>query len=285
MGDAVSNDIGIYITSAGRANKINTLKYMSLRMQEFITFVVPYEEYEEYDRALCQTKCRLIAPPSGISLMSPKRQWAIEHAPERFFWMMDDDLDFMVRTPHMRLVPATQDDVEHMFQETVLTTLISGMPFVGISSRYGNNLVTDDYKDIGRVSRCWAFDREVYQKLDIHIDPFPEYCIDDFHIILSFLENGYPNRVFFNYAQNDKGSNSDGGCSTYRNFEVQEKSARWLKNQHPMLVEVVKKTTKTAWPGMKKNAKGENVRMDVRIQWGLAWTHGKGRRNKGVLSF
>jgi hypothetical protein len=267
------NTLGIYITSAGRADKLSTLDYMSASVQAMTTFVVPYDQYDTYKKVLAGTACAVLSPPPDITLMSPKRQWVFMNTPHRFAWIMDDDLDFYTRQD-MKLIRATQTDVQSMVFE-VFNELTNGTPFVGISSRYGNNTVTEDYKDIGRVSRCWALDVEIYRQLGISITPFPEYCIDDFHIILSFLEHGYSDRIFYKFSQSDKGSNSAGGCSTYRNYDVQYRSALWLAEQHPQFVTMVEKETKHAWPGMKKNAEGKNVRMDVNVQWAKAYRQGK----------
>lgn len=274
--------LGIYVTSAGRADKLHVLKYLNTYVQALTTFVVPYDQYDQYVEALKHTDCKVIAPPPDIMLMSPKRQWAIENAPERYFCMMDDDLDFFKRTDEMKLVKATPDEVQDMF-DMMEEALDTGIKFVGISPRFGNNLVTSDYKDIGRVSRCWAFDIETYLSLGVNVSPFPTYCIDDFHVILSFLEKGYANRVFYNYSQDDKGSNSEGGCSVYRDFEVQRQSALWLAQAHPGMVEVVEKETKVAWPGMKKTADGKNVRHDVKVSWQKAYQ--RGRAGGGMTAF
>lgn len=265
----------IIVTSSGRADRLITPKSLSPWLREITTFIVPYEQYDAYAQALDEYGINVASPPVGIDLMSPKRQWAIEYAENMdFICILDDDLDFFVRTPEMKLVKALPEQVDEMFI-AMHDALDSGIQFTGISSRFGNNQVAEDYKDIGRVSRCWAFNRKTYMKLGIRIDPFPEYCIDDFHIILSFLEAGHANRVFYKYSQDDKGSNTAGGCSVYRDFDVQRRSAEWLASKHPGFVDVVEKRTKHSWPGMKKGADGSNVRHDVRIHWQKAYQRGK----------
>ena len=62
-------------------------------------------------------------------------------------------------------------------------------------------------------------------------------------------------------------SNADGGCSSYRSLELQEKTSNKLKDKFPEFVTVVKKKTKTGW-----NNIGERV--DVRIRWQKAYKTG-----------
>ena len=276
---------GIYITSAGRADKLITPKHLTPWLQSITYFVVPYDQYDEYVQALAGTDISVMSPPKGIDLMSPKRQWVAENADGiDYVCILDDDLDFFVRTSEMKLVKAAPEQVEEIFF-AMHDALDSGIKFVGVSSRYGNNTVIEDYKDIGRVSRCWAFNRKTYLDLGINVAPFPEYCIDDFHIILSMLEAGYPNRIFYKYSQDDKGSNTAGGCSAYRDFDVQRRSAMWLAEKHPQYVTVVEKTTKHSWPGMKQTADGRNVRHDVNVQWAAAYKAGKAKAMGGMSAF
>lgn len=273
----------VIVTSAGRADRLVTPANLGSWTQGYTTFVVPHNQYDAYAQALSTTEIQVVAAPEDILLMSPKRQWAIEQCKGiDYVCILDDDLDFFVRTPEMKLVKATPDQVDQMFLE-MHDTLDSGIHFTGISSRFGNNQVTEEFKDVGRVSRCWAFNRKTYMDLGVNIAPFPEYCIDDFHIILSFLEAGHPNRVFYKYSQDDKGSNAAGGCSAYRNFDIQRQSAEWLAKKHAGFVEVVEKRTKHSWPGMAKGADGSNVRHDVRIHWQKAYQ--KGRAGGGMSAF
>lgn len=273
--------MGIYITSSGRSDKLDTLKSIPTRWADRVNIVVKEEEFVTY-YDIFGDAVEVIKTPPGIKLMSPKRQWAIENSPYRYFMMLDDDLHFHKRIDG-KLIRIESDEVGNML-DMVVDDLQSGTPFVGISSRAGNNHITSDYEECTRVSRCWAFDRKIYMELGINIAPFPDYVIDDFHVILSFLEAGYKNRVYYNYAQSDKGSNSEGGCSSYRNFEVQRKSAVWLHSQHPHSVEVVKKVTKQSWKGMQERG-GKIERIDINVQWKKAFKMKAKVKSKSIMDF
>jgi hypothetical protein len=76
---------------------------------------------------------------------------------------------------------------------------------------------------------------------------------------LQLLRAGYPNAVITEFVHNQAGSNTEGGCSAYRDAKMMESSARKLAKLHPGFVKVVTKETKTSWGG------GERV--DVQIAW------------------
>jgi hypothetical protein len=92
--------------------------------------------------------------------------------------------------------------------------------------------------------------------------------MEDHYVTLSLLSLGYSNCMITNAAWDQKGvSNADGGCSSYRSLELQEKTSNKLKDKFPEFVTVVKKKTKTGW-----NNIGERV--DVRIRWQKAYKTG-----------
>jgi hypothetical protein len=66
------------------------------------------------------------------------------------------------------------------------------------------------------------------------------------------------------WAWNQRGSGAVGGCSGYRNNEVQTEAANELHRLFPDFVTVVTKKSKSSWQGMEE-------RTDVRIQWKKAF--------------
>jgi hypothetical protein len=83
---------------------------------------------------------------------------------------------------------------------------------------------------------------------------------------------GIPNKILLDYVWNQPGSNTEGGCSSYRTAKLQAKYAHRLADLHPDSVKVVEKKVRgaTSWEGMK-------TRTDVRIDWHKTWlARGKG---------
>ena len=65
---------------------------------------------------------------------------------------------------------------------------------------------------------------------------------------------------------NQSGSNKDGGCSTYRTYEIQAAAAEKMARLWPDFVKVVEKKVK-GWGPM-------SIRKDIRVQWKKAYVSG-----------
>ena len=95
-------------------------------------------------------------------------------------------------------------------------------------------------------------------------------------MLLQSLTRGFSNVVLNDYCQNQGGSNTSGGCSTYRTPEVHADACYHLEELFPKFVTVVDKTTKAAWGG--------GTRKDVRVQWKKALEHGLAEQRRQNLS-
>jgi hypothetical protein len=94
--------------------------------------------------------------------------------------------------------------------------------------------------------------------------------MEDFDLTLQLLRAGFPNRVSYEFCWNQRGSGSEGGCSTYRTGEMQAAAARRLAELHPDFVKVVTKSSKSNW---KQGDMQERV--DVIVQWRKAFEAGR----------
>ncbi len=78
----------------------------------------------------------------------------------------------------------------------------------------------------------YGFDKRILQKHNIRFDDV-EVC-EDYHVILSLLRHGFKNRMSVIYSCEDKGVNTNGGCSTYRTKEMVTTSmARFVELHKP----------------------------------------------------
>jgi hypothetical protein len=155
--------------------------------------------------------------------------------------------------------------------------LRDGFVHVGISSRNGNNRIEADYVDVARMNNAYAYDREAVLACGARFDRLK--VMEDFDITLTLLEKGYPNRVTYEYAWGQRRSGDEGGCSLYRNDEMQREAALELARLHPGLVKIVEKESKEAWGGFESS-----TRTDVNIQWKKAFERGS-RTGKGIMEF
>lgn len=187
--------------------------------------------------------------------------WADENGHDAFF-MFDDDLQWFNRATADRtnLVKADVNSIKQMM--AVADGVMAGLDAVacvGISARQGNNTV-----GVGdsllmqantRIIRAFMFRTEPFLKMIHGRVPFME----DFDVLLQLLENGWENRSLYYWAQDQRGTQAEGGCSLTRTHQNHEQSAVMLKELHPDVVSLRQKNNKTG---------GEfGQRTEVTIQW------------------
>ena len=273
----------IFINSAHRQDNVRTVEDFPADWSDFAQIVVPYKEAKEYERNYGDIIPVLAVPKQVPCFLSSQRQWVMEYAIEEGIdavWFMDDDLKFQWRDDGLKLHNCGESHMWDMYEE-VNKHLNSDISIVGISTRLGNNRVEYNYDDICRVTRCYAISVADFQEVGATMAPFEPFLMQDFHINLSFLEKGFKNRVLYNYAQGDAGSNADGGVSVYRTQDLMKKVANWLAKNHPGCVTVKEKKTKGSWAGFDKDKDGFIVRTDVLVHWKKAYKKGK---NKGGIT-
>lgn len=257
----------IYIHTSGRPDAQETLNWIPPTWIDKVRLVVQKREEKAYSKY----PLPLVVLPDKIRTLSPTRQWLIDNAEERYIVMMDDDLTFSRRDPKRseeigkpptKLYKAKAEDMDTMFRMLQKTLERDGFAHCGISAREGNNHQPEPFSDVTRMMRVLAYDTKKVRECGARFDRVPTK--QDFDMTLQLLQAGYPNRVFFEWAQNQPGSNNrPGGCTEYRTTEMMAESAHMLKRLHPNFVDVVQKRTKVSWGGMD--------RTDVRIGWKKAY--------------
>jgi len=194
------------------------------------------------------------------------RQWIMDYSIEKGLKriiMCDDDHLFFVRKNQnaFNLRKATTEEIENIFIR--MFKLCKVYPLVGLSARSGNNrFFPDKIKTCVRQNNIHAIDTKVFAKINARFDQ--TIVMEDFNVILTFLRNGHKNAIITDCAWDQMGTNAPGGCSLYRNNDIQKESAIKLKELHPDFVSIVEKKSKSGWKGME-------VRRDVRIQWKRAF--------------
>lgn len=210
---------------------------------------------------------RVMVLPPHVSNIGQTRQYIVEQASDLdYVIMMDDDLAFACRGKRednpLYLSPCDPMDIRNMV--AWLESTLQGTALAGISAREGNNRKLEDVERNSRLMRCWGLRRDVFFKTGASFENMD--CMEDFDVMLTFLTNGHEILINNNYTTNQAGSNTEGGCSTYRTLEIQAKAAHALANKYPGLVKTVQKETKTSWGG--------GTRTDVVVYWKKAYQKG-----------
>lgn len=266
--------VDIIIPTLGRVNRQETAKHLTRAGLPFTLVVQRHEAHLYPSRSNSVNGYTLRILPDHIRTIAPTRDWIIENVgASRNIVMVDDDLKFFVRRTDDRTKLRDMEPNELVNMFAAIDFQLAICAHVGIAAREGANRNTGKFLSNTRIMRVLGYDRRILAEEGLKFSSMG--VMEDFHIALSLLEKGYPNVVLNDYANNQFGSDTSGGCSGVRTADYQRQAAEGLAALHPQFVTVVQKTTKSAWGG--------GTRTDVRIQWKEAYKHGKSLNGTGLV--
>jgi len=226
--------------------------------------MVPRKELKLYGAAMGEVSNKHLlgfVSDGGANCIGDVREYIQECWPDEQVFMLDDDMYFYHR-PNMlepKLVRCKGGSLRRM--RNCVLMYLQLHPMVGLSARQGNNTYNESVKYNTRCMNAYAFDFKVLRKAGIKFGRMP--IMEDFDVTLQMLRKGISNAVLFDFCWNQTGSGKKGGCSLYRDSDMQSAAARMLKRFHPDYVKLVTKESKSQWQGME-------TRTDVRIAWAKA---------------
>jgi len=250
--------IPIYIPTRGRINKQTTWQSIGPEAREHAVLVCPQEEVQAHIN-----NGRYCLNRGDIKGINNVRQFIVDHAVERGHdkvLILDDDLVFgrraMPDAPNLR--KTTQEEMHELWER--MDRMLNSYVHVGLSPRQMNDKHFPHlFKEGMRQNAVHGIQPKVLHKENIRYDTMQ--LMEDYYVTLSLFSKGYPNYVIVDWTWDQRGaSGAAGGCSSYRNAELQEQASLALAAAFPDHVKAVQKETKTGWDGMK-------TRWDVRVQW------------------
>lgn len=255
------------ILSRGRADSVFTLDNLSDEVKSKCYLLVPEGEVIEYSKL----GLPVIGRPSWVTGIHQSRQYALDSCLEDNLIMLDDSMCFYnitIEDGKKVMRDNTFDQTNDMFLECI--EYLNEVPMTGVSLRQNNSKNSPDYFDYAhRQMNVHCLRTEYFASNNIRFDRLP--LMEDFDVTLQLLYMGERNRISHRFAQGKHSrarSNSKGGCSIYRNLELQSECAQKLAEMYPEVVKVVeKKGTSTSFENMK-------VRKDVRVLWKKAYKTG-----------
>lgn len=261
----------LFIHTYGRSAQQTTLSFLTSVPKEHISLVIQKRETAAYDHWR-RFGYEVLVLPDRIRMLSPTRQWIMDHARERGFekaCLLDDDLRFNVRGLPSHNVKATDFTLWVATPEQTLEGLNlldqwldEGWTHVSMSAREGNNRIVKEFTEVGRAMRLLAYRVDDFHRYGARFDRID--CKQDLDVTLQLFRAGRPNRISWRYATGQAtGSGARGGCATYRDAAMLERCAYELADLHPGFVKVVEKDTKTSFGG--------GTRTDVIVQWRKAY--------------
>lgn len=250
----------IFIPTYGRPNNQKTFECLSDVHKKNTTFIIRPEEEK-----LFKNRRYIVCSKKGAPAA---RQAAIEHSSARAVVMLDDDLSFSKRIDswslnNPRLIKAEIRDVHDGIDWLIYK--IGAYALSGLAPRGNNNTEKERWeRECSRVMRAFAVDRRVLIKYKIRFDRYKYW--EDFHVNLSLLRLGYKNIV--NTALvNDAGTNTKGGCSSYRKLSEMLKVREQFLKEHGDFARRNDKSAKSWGEGFKDS----DTVPDMVIQWRKAY--------------
>jgi len=268
--------LGIFIPSFRRKDNQPTFESIPKSWKKNTFIVVDQRDAVAYRRRYGKQNV-LKCPLKGIS---KTRQWILENSIYPYALMLDDDMQFDVRA-NGKLVRCGSKDLKRMF-DLLLNWLEDGFVHVGISQRFGNNRIDEDFIDVTRMNNAYGYDvrkmKELKRKYGIAFDYLERkhkrrLVMEDFQVTLSLLQLGYANRVTYQYCWSQKQSGDEGGCSLYRTSEMQHISAHLIAKEFPGYAKPVQKESKVQWKGF-----DSKTRTDLQIQWKKIFKTGRKKK-------
>lgn len=265
----------LYIPTAGRPYSQLTTSFISEHWLEHTSLVAPQEDAD----ILRGMGYPVLEHPPIVGI-ARKREWIMRwhrqhHPKDGRLLMLDDDLRFAKRRfdDPTKFLPldggSAGTDWDEMME--LLLEIFEVTPLVGLSPRGGANRNVQPYRLNARIHGVIGVNANTAAVERIRFDRVP--LMEDFDLGLQFLTKGFQSVTLNTHVWDDRGINLEGGCSTYRDHEVQAAAANRMAQLWPRFVTV---TERPGWHGAMAGQ-----RLDVRIQWAKA--HAAGREARDYL--
>lgn len=268
-------DVAYCIPTRDRSSKQITLENLPRLIQRNVYLGVDEEEYKDHKKYLKLVREILVFPKKWGKYdggASDKKQWMAEQISKRYMFILDDDLSFYIRKKG-KLIKATKIEIYKGFKILNEWMTKDKLAHVSMSCREGNNRISESFTELSRGIRVVGFDLKIIKEEGIKFNRL--ILMSDFDSTLQLIELGYKNRILYDYAQGQRKSNDEGGCSIYRTPDTMKQAAMSLHRLHPKYVKVEEKKTSKPWAGF-----DTPVRTDVTVFWKKAFS-GQ-RKKKGI---
>ena len=273
----------VLILTRGRANRQITLDNLHPKLYKNTYLVVEESEINEH----INEKVEVLSFPKktgnfiidGSGNFSDKKEWCSKWCIKngyRYVLLLDDDLKFDIRRDG-KLKPAKKKESLQGIK-LLFKWLEAGYAHVAMSPREGNNRIMENHIEVGRAMRVCGFDLKIIKKHNLKFNR--TVLMADFDITLQLLELGYPNKISYKYANSQRRSNDDGGCSLYRTPNKMKEAANSLYKLHPLSVRIKETKTSKPWAGFKTNK-----RTDVQVSWKKTYKIAQKRKKSRLGNF
>lgn len=274
----------IYIPTRDRWTRQVTWNSLPPALQKKTLLVTEADQKvpPECQKAFEKAGTRVLVRKDKRKGIAAARQWILENSDDKYVMMIDDDCRFSMRTPALRVLTSTPQQVTEMFT-TLEGWLKSGFTHCGITHRSLNwtQPYETKYIENSRMMHVLAYNRDKVVKAGCSFTKgvAEDFGMDDFHMTLQLLKAGHGNRVSVLYSIGTAASNAPGGASGWRTVQTINKSSQRLVQLHAPYAKLREKKN---WKGID----GEQ-QLDVTVQWRKAYDDSqklpKVRRTAGAV--
>lgn len=260
----------IYIMTRGRPNKQITMEHLPDDAKRMVSLVCNHDEVTDYVDAGWDEY--LLPADDSVKDYSSKMQFCLDMIRDHDRGkgiIMDDDLWFDIRRTDAQKLrkPTHPDELLPMFNK--ILTLLDSTPLVGIHPRQFGHAKPLPYVENGKVVCVQAVNLNLFPANFPRVDRWP--ILSDVWLNCGLLSRGYGNKLITEFVVDWAPVMADGGCSSYRDHEMQKQGCLMLEEEFGPYLKVVKKKTKSDGFG------GE--RYDFNVQWKRLYAAGAAKRS------
>ncbi|TXH56343.1 MAG: hypothetical protein E6Q97_06555 [Desulfurellales bacterium] len=248
----------ICIPTIHRQNAALTLSSFTMREGLGPVCIVTREEERQFWLKQRDVDEVIVPQRSGIAFARQAViDWAIDAGHEKVL-MLDDDLYFYTRYKEgsTDLRKSLPGEISNAL--LVLSSALDTYAHVTMGPRQFQQAKPNPAYENVRANNVHGYRPQVLREHGIRFADME--CMEDYHVTLSLMECGFPNYGYWGVVWNQKQSGGAGGCSTYRDAAMQERSAKRLEALHPKTVKAVIKRSETGRGAM-------GTRWDVSVRW------------------
>jgi hypothetical protein len=233
------------IPTLGRLHNQITYNNMPQSVQARTRFVVQQHEAAEAISLFGESRVDVL--PSTINRIGPTRQWIWERYRGTDHAVFDDDIKVTHRGDDKKYSLSGEAEWE-LLESTIDQWHAENIHICALGTTWAPP-PPNPYADNGRIMTNWWFS----SRLNVDMDWTRVPAGEDLDVVLQTLTQRIKNRISYDFLASVGGTNSAGGCSTWRDVEVHNASQRKLAELWPDFVRTREKEVKSGpWKGQKK---------------------------------
>lgn len=233
----------LFITTLGRINNQITWDRMPLALKERTIFVVSEKEAPKHKK---RGRRILICPYQGQNNLTKVRDWLLKYCLSKGYksvLMMDDDIRFQIKKLDGKIVDCSEKEYIKGFKW--ISKALKRYAHAGFAPRNFAWNFDGKYMEDTRILQFLGYNLGVLKKHKLKFkEGMNTPTVSDINMALQLLKLGYANILSTKWRISSSKNNAPGGCSLYRNEEMNNQAAKDLCRLYPEFVKLRAKERK-----------------------------------------